>query len=118
LTLISSDGVKEDVVTQRLLLAYDWDKSGTYINGLRAVGDGLTLELLSINVRTHAETILNSNVERLPRVGTPIRGFSETSHGTFLTSIGRLRSEIYVLEGLELPSPFSDWLRWLLGRHH
>ena len=86
------------------------------INGLRAGDDGRTLELLSIDIQTRRERVLRSDVGRLPRVALPVRGFSQTSHGTFLTSIARLQSEIYVLEGLQLPGPFSDWFGRLLGR--
>ena len=116
LIVISSEGVKEGLVTDRLFLVYDWDKSGTSINGLRTGDDGLTVELVSIDVRTRRERILRSDVGRRPRVALPIRGFSQTSHGTFLTSIARLQSQIYVLEGLQLPGFFADWFRRFLGR--
>jgi Tol biopolymer transport system component len=120
LIVITSEGAKVRVVTERLFLAYDWDrwdKLGTStINGLRLGGDGHTLELSSINVQTGSERVLRSNVARLPWVALPIRGFSQTSHGTFLTSIAKLQSEIYLFEGLKLPGPFSDWFARLLGR--
>ena len=118
LTLITSDGAKHSLVTERLFLAYDWDKSGRSINGLRIRPDERTLELVSVDVRTRAETILNRNVGTIPRISAPIRGFSETPNHTFLTSIGRLQSEIYILEGLTLPGPFADWFERALGRRH
>ena len=117
LILISPDGVTEKTIAKRWLLAYDWDRpTGGAINGLRAGADGRTLQLLSIDVRTGAERILNGNVGTLPRVGGPVRGFSQTSHGTFLTSIAVLKSEVYLMEGVQLPGPFAEWLAGLLGR--
>jgi hypothetical protein len=50
-------------------------------------------------VNTGRETIVNGNLGAIPQANQPIRGFSRVRRDGFLTSIARVRSDIWLVEG-------------------
>ncbi len=66
-------------------------------------------------VQTGAQRVINANLGTIPQALQPIRGLTRLRDGGFLTSIARVRSDIYLIEGFRLPSPW--WQRfWPFGR--
>jgi hypothetical protein len=65
---------------------------------------------VSVDALTGAERVINENLGTLPPANQPIRGFSRLRDRGFLTSIARVRSDIYLIEGFRLPP--SWWERW------
>ena len=71
-----------------------------------------------LDAQTGAEKVINANLGTIPQALQPIRGFSRRRNGSFLTSIARVRSDIYLMEGLRLPGtlwqrlwPFANLVR-------
>jgi Tol biopolymer transport system component len=107
LTLIAADGVRAPrVISDSRWFAYAWDKDGRRIYGLRATDDLHHFMFVSLDPATGAEHVINPNLGAVPQALQPIRGFSRLPAGGFLTSIARVRSDIYLIEGFRLP------LRW------
>ena len=65
--------------------------------------------LVALDVGTAAIRVINANLGTIPQALQPIRGFSRLRNGNFLTSIARVRSDIYLMEGLRLPETL--WAR-------
>lgn len=104
LTLIAADGVRAPrVISDSRWFAYAWDKDGRRIYGLRPTDDLHHFMFVSLDPATGAERIINPNLGAVPQALQPIRGFSRLPNGGFLTSIARVRSDIYLIEGFRLP---------------
>ncbi len=71
--------------------------------GLRPTDDQHHFMFVSVDVATGAERVINSNLGTIPQANQPIRGFSRLRDRGFLTSIARVRSDIYLMEGFRLP---------------
>jgi hypothetical protein len=67
--------------------------------------------LVQLDANTGAARVINPDLGTLPAANQPIRGFSRLRDGSFLTSIARVRSDIYLIEGFRLPRTW--WERWL-----
>ncbi|MGE5813445.1 MAG: hypothetical protein ACM36C_03065, partial [Acidobacteriota bacterium] len=103
LTAIAVDGRSSRVIGGPGWFAYAWDTDGRRIYGLRPTDDQHHFMLASIDVQTGTERAINLNLGTIPQALQPIRGFSRLRSGGFLTSIARVRSDIYLIEGLQLP---------------
>jgi eukaryotic-like serine/threonine-protein kinase len=115
LTIIGADGTGARVISGTGWFAYAWTEDGRKIYGLRPTDDGHHFMLVSLDSRTGAEQVINTNLGTIPQALQPIRGFSRLRGGGFLTSIARVRSDIYLIEGFRLPQ--SWWRRlWPFGR--
>ncbi len=109
LTLISSDGASSRVISDPGWLAYGWSGDSRRIHGLRPTDDLRHFMHVSVDIATGAERTINQNLGAIPPANQPIRGFSRLRDRGFLTSIARVRSDIYLVEGFRL-SP-SWWRR-------
>jgi Tol biopolymer transport system component len=115
LMLIESDGSGTRVISDPGWLAYQWAADARRIYGLRPTDDLRHFMLVAVDVTTGAEHIINANLGEIPPANQPIRGFSRLRDKGFLTSIARVRSDVYLIEGFRL-SP-SWWNRlWPWGR--
>ena len=110
LTRVSSDGKGSSVIGSPGWLAYGWAPDSRRIYGLRPTEDQHHFMLVSVDALTGAERVINENLGTLPPANQPIRGFSRLGDRGFLTSIARVRSDIYLIEGFRLPP--SWWERW------
>jgi hypothetical protein len=115
LMVLSPDGSGGRAIADTGWLAYAWDTDSTRIYGLRPTADQHHVEFVLLDARTGAERVLNPNLGTIPQALQPIRGFSRLRSGGFLTSIARVRSDIYLMEGIRLPEGL--WSRlWSRGR--
>ena len=105
LALIASDGGASRVIADPGWLAYAWSADARRVYGLRPTDDGHHFMFVSLDARTGAEHVINENLGTIPQANQPIRGFSRLHDHGFLTSIARVRSDIYLIEGFRLPWP-------------
>jgi eukaryotic-like serine/threonine-protein kinase len=108
LTIISSTGTSSRVISDPGWLAYGWAADGRRIYGLRPTDDQHHFLLVSTDVQTGAERVINSNLGTIPPANQPIRGFSRLRGRGFLTSIARVRSDIFLIEGFRLPASWRE----------
>jgi hypothetical protein len=59
--------------------------------------------LASVDAQNGVERVINENLGAIPQANQPIRGFSRLKDRGFLTSIARVRSDIFLIEGFRLP---------------
>jgi Tol biopolymer transport system component len=116
LVLVPADGsgARERLISDDpAWLVYSWDRTGRRIVGLKS--DAGRIALASIDVETGRETIIRPDLGPVPLAAAPLRGFSQMSETSFATSIVRMRSEIWLLEGFEPPRGLFDrlWPSWL-----
>jgi hypothetical protein len=110
LMIIASDGSGSKAIASNGWVAYAWDADGRTIFGLRPTDDLHHFMLVSVDVQTERERVLNPNLGPIPQANQPIRGFSRLPNGGFLTSIARVRSDIYLLEGFRANRPWGAGL--------
>jgi Tol biopolymer transport system component len=91
-------------------LAYVWDGDSRRIYGLRPTDDLHHFRFVLLDARTGAERVITATLGTIPQALQPIRGFSRLRNGNFLTSIARVRSDIFLMEGLRLPPTFRERL--------
>jgi Tol biopolymer transport system component len=115
LTIVSAEGTGQRVISDPGWFAYAWDKDGRRIYGLRPTEDEHHFMLVSVDAQTGAERVINASLGTVPQALQPIRGFSRLHGGGFLTSTARVKSDIYLIEGFQLPLTLWDRL-WRAGR--
>src|SRR5262245_56301498 len=108
LTAVASDGSTSRVLSDPGWLAYGWASNGRRIYGIRPTEDQHHFMLVSVDAVTRAERVINANLGTIPPANQPIRGFSRLGDRAFLTSIARVRSDIYLIEGLRFPRSWWD----------
>jgi TolB protein len=116
LTIVSADGNSSRVLSDPGWLAYGWAVDSRRIHGLRSTDDRHHFMLVTVDVLTGIERVINENLGTIPPANQPIRGFSRLRDGGFLTSIARVRSDIYLVEGFRLPRSF--WQRLSPSRNN
>jgi Tol biopolymer transport system component len=109
LTLIASESSSARVISDPGWLAYQWAMDGRRIYGLRPTDDLRHFMLAAIDVATGSQRTINPNLGSIPPANQPIRGFSRLRDRGFLTSIARVRSDVYLIEGFQSSS--SWWQR-------
>jgi dipeptidyl aminopeptidase/acylaminoacyl peptidase len=111
-SLVSPDGQTARVLSDETWLAHGWSKDGTTVYAVRQT-DQLHMQLTSFDVRTGAEKIMAADLGPTPPTSIPLRGFSLAADGrSFLTSVVRLKGDVWLLEGFATPSgPFDRLLR-------
>jgi Tol biopolymer transport system component len=115
LTIVSADGTGQRVISDPGWFAYAWDKDGRRIYGLRPTDDEHHFMLVSVDAQTGAQRVINANLGTVPQALQPIRGFSRLHNGGFLTSTARVKSDIYLIDGFQLPLTWWERL-WRAGR--
>jgi Tol biopolymer transport system component len=114
LTLIAADGSASRAVGDPGWFTYAWDQDSRRIYGLRPTEDQHHFMLVSLDTATGVQRVINASLGTVPQALQPIRGFSRLRGRGFLTSIARVRSDIYLIEGFRLPVP--GWQRfWPFG---
>jgi Tol biopolymer transport system component len=115
LTIVGADGTEARPISDPGWFTYAWDRDGRRVFGLRPTDDEHHIMLVWIDVRTGEQHIINDSLGAIPQALQPIRGFSRLPGGGFLTSIARVKSDIYLIENFQLPR--SRWSRlWPFGR--
>ena len=115
LTLVAADGSQSRTVSDTFWLSYGWTGDGTRIYGLQPTDDQQHFMLVALDLRTGRERVVNANLGLIPHANQPIRGFARVRDRAFVTSVARVRSDIWLLEDF-LPAP-TLWQRlWLASR--
>ncbi len=112
--LVSPDGKQRSNLTAKTLTVAGFSKTGDRVYGIfrNRDLDGLRWQLLSIDVKTEAETLLGTL--NLPAATVGVSGFSLHPDGKrFATAINKSPSDIWMLEGFEQE---KSWLDRLLRR--
>jgi eukaryotic-like serine/threonine-protein kinase len=108
LTVVSAEGTDRRVISDTGWFAYAWDKDSRTIYGLRPTEDEHHIMLVSVDAKTGAERVINANLGTVPQALQPTRGFSRLQGRGFLTSAARVKSDIYLIEGFQLPRTLWD----------
>ena len=97
--LVSPDGKQTRLLTEETWLAHGWSQDGKTLYAVRQTDD-LHFQLTSLDVATGRERVVAEDLGPTPPTSTPLRGFSLAPDGkSFLTSIVRLRGDVWLLEG-------------------
>ena len=110
LAVFAADGSGSRVLAGPGWLASTWDLDSRRIYGLRPTEDQHHIMFVVLDAQTKAVRVLNANLGTIPQALQPIRGFSRMRNGNFLTSIARVRSDIFLMEGFRLPPAFWERL--------
>ncbi len=115
LTVVRPDGTGQRVISDRGWLTFSWDKDSRKIYGLRPTDDDHHFMFVSLDAQTGVQRVINANLGPIPQALQPIRGFSRLHDRGFLTSIARVKSDIYLIEGFQHQAKW--WQRlWAFGR--
>jgi Tol biopolymer transport system component len=111
--LVSPDGKQTRLLTQETWLAHGWSQDGKTLFAVRQTDD-LHFQLTSLDVATGRERVVAEDLGPTPPTSTPLRGFSLAPDGkSFLTSIVRLRGDVWLLEGFpQQKGLFARFLPW------
>jgi len=104
IALIASDGKVTRKLTTRKLQVFSFSKDGQQLFGIlhNSTGEGAEWHLYSVDVRTGVDKLLGT--VDLPASTNGLAGFSLHPDGKrFLTSIGKLSLDIWMLEGFDRP---------------
>jgi serine/threonine protein kinase len=115
LVIVAPDGGSPQVVSEEVWIAYTWSADSRRIYGLREADRPSHFALVSIQVETLEERVLNPEVGVIPPAFQPIRGLEVVGPDALITSIASARSDILVAEGVSLrPRSWLDrlWRRW------
>ena len=104
LTLVAADGSQRRTISDTFWLSYGWTGDGSRIYGLQPTDDQQHFMLVVLDLRTGRERVVNANLGLIPHANQPIRGFSRVRDRGFVTSVARVRSDIWLLEDF-LPAP-------------
>jgi Tol biopolymer transport system component len=107
-SIVSADGATTRVLSDEAPLVHGWSQDGKHIYGIRPA-DGGRLQLVAFDLATDTETVVAKDLGPSPPSDDPLEGFSLAPDGrSFLTSILRLRGDVWLLEGFEAPrAPFA-----------
>jgi len=115
---VSPDGKRDRIVSRRdWYTAYGWSKDGSSLYGIAAGGNRHIL-LVRVEIATEKETRVADLGDQPPafELGNfdgafPYRGFSLHPDGkSFLTSVYRAKSDIWLLEDFDRPARLLDSL--------
>ena len=110
LSVVSPDGQSSHIVHEQNWLAFAWSDDSRRLYGIRPSDDLQHLTFTSVDIASRAEHVLGPDFMSLPVAAAPVRGFTRISPTTFLTSIVRVRSDVWLLEGFERPPTLWDRL--------
>jgi Tol biopolymer transport system component len=103
-SVVSTKDGSARVLSEDTPLAHGWSRDGARVFAARPA-EGGRLELVAIELATGAETVVSKDLGPSPPSDDPLRGFSLAPDGkSFLTSILRLRGDLWIIEGFE-PRP-------------
>jgi Tol biopolymer transport system component len=118
LSIVAPDGQSAHAIYDEPWMAYAWSEDSRRLFGIRPSDDFKHLTLTSIDVATRNERVLQADLLPLPVAARPVRGFTRVSDTTFLTSIVRVSSDIWLFDGFRSAPTFWSQLisRFTPGR--
>ncbi|HXG56607.1 MAG TPA: hypothetical protein VNJ03_14620, partial [Vicinamibacterales bacterium] len=112
---LSPDGGQERLVSRESWVSHTWSRSGSEVLAVRVTPDN-RLQLAAIDFRTLAERIVTADLGPSPPATPPLRGFSLSPDGAhILTSVVRLRGDLYLFDGFAPPDGLWARVRDALG---
>jgi Tol biopolymer transport system component len=100
--IVSPDGVTTRLLSEQPMLVHAWSRDGKTIYGIR-LNDSLHLTLLKIDLKSAHETLIGDLGPSAPMID-PMEGFSMALDGkSFLTSVPRLKSDLWIADGFNPP---------------
>jgi Tol biopolymer transport system component len=115
LVIIRPDGTGLRTVSEEGWIAFTWDSDNRRIVGLREAERTRHFALVSVDIDTGAERVINPDLGVIPAASQPIRGMAVLDRGVLVTSVASARSEIALGEGFAA-APVRWWERFLPGR--
>jgi eukaryotic-like serine/threonine-protein kinase len=98
--LVSPDGKQERILSDDQWLVHTWSPGGLEVFGIRETDD-LRLSLAAVDARTGKPRVL-ADLGPSPPVNNRVKGLSMGADGqTVVTSILRLRGDLWVLDGVQ-----------------
>jgi Tol biopolymer transport system component len=118
LSIVAPDGASAHAISDEPWMAYAWSEDSRRLFGIRPSDDFKHLTLTSIDITTRNERVLQVDLLPLPVAARPVRGFTRVSDTTFLTSIVRVSSDIWLFDGFRSAPTFWSQLtsRFAPGR--
>ena len=111
LVLVSADGARERQLSDEHWLTHTWSHDGAQIFGIRETED-LRLSLVALETATTRVRVI-ADLGPSPPVNNPIRGLSVSRDGrSFVTSIIRLRGDVWTAGNVPRRAPGPLWRRW------
>jgi serine/threonine protein kinase/Tol biopolymer transport system component len=107
LSVIGPEGEGLRVISYDDWLTFAWNPTNNQIYGLRRDDDHVHFSLAVVNPATRAVRPIGRSLDFVPIANQPIRGFTWTGHD-FATSIARVKSDIWILDGFSQPARFFD----------
>jgi Tol biopolymer transport system component len=110
--LVSPDGKRQRILSADHWLAHTWSRDGSRIFGVRET-EQLRLSLVALDARTGELHVL-SDLGPSPPVNNPVKGLSVSADGqTIVTSLVRLRGDLWTLGNVRWQEPSTRLLSWL-----
>jgi dipeptidyl aminopeptidase/acylaminoacyl peptidase len=107
LSVVGPDGQGRRHISYDDWLTFAWSPTDKRIYGLRRDDDGVDFSLAVLNPKTAEVRAIGRDLGRVPIANQPIRGFTWTGRD-FATSIARVRSDIWILDGFGRPPSVFD----------
>jgi Tol biopolymer transport system component len=115
LVIVRPDGTGKRTISPEGWIAFGWDVNGRRIVGLREADRPRHFALVSLDIESGTERVLNPDLGVIPPASQPIRGLAVLDGGLLVTSIASARSDISLGEGFAAPA-VTWWSRLLPGR--
>jgi hypothetical protein len=106
LSIVAPDGQSAHAISDEPWLAFAWSGDSRRLYGIRQSDDFKHLTLTSIDVATRSERVIEEALLPLPVAARPVRGFTRVTDTTFLTSIVRVSSDIWLFDGFRSAPTF------------
>ena len=112
LARVPADGGQPEVFSTAPILAVVWRPDSRHVVALSDSETPGHFSMVEIDASSGDLRVLNADLGSIPIANQPIRGFSFITGQGFLTSLASARSDIWLLEGFEMPgNPLFRWLR-------
>ena len=100
LTLVSPDGksVKTFEDAGQGWIVYAWSQDAKTLYGVKQSEDSRFLSVVSLDIASGQERVLNRALAPLPPVNVPAKGFSRMSATSYATALVHLRSDIWLID--------------------
>jgi Tol biopolymer transport system component len=103
-SILSASGKQSRILSEETPLVHAWAADSRSLFAIRS--EGSRLQLVSIDVATGREKVLLPDVGLFPPTADPLQGLSVATGGrSLLTSVVRLRGDVWLLSGFEPRRP-------------
>ena len=97
-------------------MGFAWSEDSHRLYGIRQSDDFKHLSFTSVDLTTSTERVLGAEIMALPVALQPVRGLTRVTPTTFLASIARVHSDVWLLEGFDIRTGLRDRLTALFFR--